>query len=158
MIAGAGSMFGVWRTTRHEERTARVNADTETVRITGEVEVKREQLVDDRIAQHFERLEAAPDSSQRDLSRWLGVSLGKLNACLRCLIEEGLVVANAPSDNGGLSGPRYRVTRRGRASRAESAVRCLKEKQALVSTLKSEIASLEAELNPGDGAGGVREG
>ncbi|MEM9532103.1 MAG: winged helix-turn-helix transcriptional regulator [Pseudomonadota bacterium] len=109
--------------------------------------------------QLLKRLEAAPDSSQRDLSGWLGVSLGKLNACLRCLIEEGQVVANDLSDNGGLSGPRYRVTRRGRASRAESAVRCLQEKQALISTLKSEIASLEAELKHGNEAGGgVREG
>ena len=38
-------------------------------------------------------LEADPQMSQRDLAHKLGVSLGKVNYCLRALIEKGWVKA-----------------------------------------------------------------
>ena len=36
-------------------------------------------------------LEAQPELSQRDLSRELGMSLGKVNYCLNALVDKGLV-------------------------------------------------------------------
>lgn len=38
-------------------------------------------------------LEENPEVSQRDLSKALGVSLGKVNYCLQALIEKGLIKA-----------------------------------------------------------------
>ena len=39
-------------------------------------------------------LDANPQMTQRDLSRELGISLGKTNYCLRALMEKGLVKAH----------------------------------------------------------------
>ena len=39
-------------------------------------------------------LEANPQASQRDIARELGISLGKVNYCLKALIEKGWVKAN----------------------------------------------------------------
>ena len=36
-------------------------------------------------------IEAQPDLNQRDLSRELGMSLGKVNYCLNALVDKGLV-------------------------------------------------------------------
>ena len=36
-------------------------------------------------------IEANPDISQRELSEEIGVSLGKVNYCLKALINKGLV-------------------------------------------------------------------
>ena len=38
-------------------------------------------------------LEGNPQATQRDLARELGVSLGKVNYCLKALIEKGHVKA-----------------------------------------------------------------
>lgn len=39
----------------------------------------------------LKELQKAPEISQRDLAKRLGVSLGKTNFCLKALIEKGLV-------------------------------------------------------------------
>jgi DNA-binding MarR family transcriptional regulator len=41
----------------------------------------------------FKALETTPDHSQRQLAEELGFSLGKLNYCLKALIDKGLVKA-----------------------------------------------------------------
>jgi EPS-associated MarR family transcriptional regulator len=42
----------------------------------------------------FKLLEAQPDLSQRQLSKELGVSLGKANYCLKAMLDKGWIKAN----------------------------------------------------------------
>ena len=50
-------------------------------------------LTDEYRAKILRKLEADPRISQRDLARDLGISLGKVNYCLRALMEKGLIKA-----------------------------------------------------------------
>jgi EPS-associated MarR family transcriptional regulator len=49
--------------------------------------------------QILKSLEQDPHSTQRQLSSNLGVSLGKVNYCIKSLIEKGLIKANTFRNN-----------------------------------------------------------
>lgn len=63
-IAAIGAAWSTWQTNRKETKTARVAADSETFKVTGEVTVRREQLLTEGIEQHFNRLERQLDEAQ----------------------------------------------------------------------------------------------
>ena len=51
-------------------------------------------MLSDEVRYRLMRLVAArPELSQRELARELGISLGKLNFCLRALVSKGLIKA-----------------------------------------------------------------
>ena len=45
------------------------------------------------------KLESNPEYTQRELSREMGISLGKVNYCLQSLIEKGFVKMNNFKNN-----------------------------------------------------------
>ena len=91
-------------------------------------------------------LEKNPAQSQRDLASALGVSVGRVNYCLKALAEKGLVkVENYRTSTNRLA-YLYLLTPAGVAEKAVLTRRFLARKMAEYDALKSEIAALQREL------------
>ena len=91
-------------------------------------------------------LEEAPDISQRELARELGVSLGKANYCLRALMEKGLIKANNFKNSRNKKAYMYLLTRKGIAEKARATTRFLKRKLAEYEAIQREIENLKHEV------------
>ena len=95
-------------------------------------------------------LETEPGLSQRAIAERLGVSLGRVNYCLKALLEKGeLKLAHFRSAKSKL-GYAYALTPKGVAERAALTRRFLQRKLAQYDRLKAQIASLERVLNSVD--------
>lgn len=91
-------------------------------------------------------LQEAPDISQRDLARELGVSLGKVNYCLQALIQKGLVKASNFKNSNNKKAYLYLLTRKGIAEKARATARFLERKMAEYEALQREIEELRREI------------
>ena len=91
-------------------------------------------------------LQEDPQMSQRDLSRALGISLGKVNYCLQALIEKGLIKANNFRNNKNKKAYMYLLTPRGMAEKARVTVRFLQHKMSEYESLQREIETLKRDL------------
>lgn len=94
-----------------------------------------------------------PNSSQRELAQALHVSLGKVNYCLRALIEKGwLKMRNFRKSKNKLSYA-YILTPRGIEAKVSITASFLRRKIAEYETLSAEIERLRREVadnNPSD--------
>jgi EPS-associated MarR family transcriptional regulator len=91
-------------------------------------------------------LEKNPAQSQRDLASALGVSVGRVNYCLKALAEKGMVkVENYRTSTNRLA-YLYLLTPAGVAEKAVLTRRFLARKMAEYDALKCEIAALQREL------------
>ena len=96
---------------------------------------------------HLLRLiEAKPEMSQRDLAQELGTSLGKVNYCLKALIDKGLVKVHNFRNNQNKLGYAYLLTPRGIESKAAITVQFLRRKMAEYESLKHEIVQLQLDV------------
>ena len=93
----------------------------------------------------LKRLEANPETSQRELAEDLGISLGRANYCIQALIEKGLVKANNFRNSKNKKGYAYLLTPRGIEEKAKITVQFLKIKIAEHEALKKEIKGLREE-------------
>lgn len=87
-----------------------------------------------------------PTASQRELARVAGVSLGKVNYCLRALIDKGLVKAENFRSNPDKLGYLYVLTPQGIAERARLTVEFLRIKEREVEELRAEIEALRTSV------------
>lgn len=95
----------------------------------------------------LKKIEANPNISQRELAADLGMSLGKINYCLKTLINVGWVkVGNFARSNNKL-GYAYILTPIGIKEKAKIMARFLKMKREQYELLKAEIENLELELS-----------
>jgi len=83
-----------------------------------------------------------PALSQRDLARELGVSLGKVNFCLRALIDRGSVKATNFTNSKNRKAYMYLLTPRGIEEKARMTARFLKLRIREYELLKKEIEEL----------------
>lgn len=90
-------------------------------------------------------LEANPGMSQRELARELGVSLGKVNYCLRALVEKGWIKASNFTNSQNKAAYMYLLTPRGIEQKASLAVRFLRVKMQEYEALKLEIEQIRKE-------------
>jgi EPS-associated MarR family transcriptional regulator len=97
-------------------------------------------------------LEANPKLSQRDVARELGISLGKVNFCVRALIQRGWVKASNFKNSHNKAAYMYVLTPRGLEAKAHLAVRFLVLKISEYEKLRAEIEQIRRE------AGGSRPG
>jgi EPS-associated MarR family transcriptional regulator len=95
-------------------------------------------------------LEPRPDLSQRDLARELGTSLGKVNYCLKALIDKGLVKVRKFRNSRNKLAYAYLLTPRGIESKATITVQFLKRRMVEYQTLKLEIEQLQREVGKFD--------
>ncbi len=90
-------------------------------------------------------LEANPNASQRELAHELGVSLGKVNYCLKALITKGLIKAANFKNNPSKRAYVYLLTPKGVEEKASITVRFLKRKLEEFNALEWEIEELRRE-------------
>jgi EPS-associated MarR family transcriptional regulator len=104
-------------------------------------------LPEDSRYQILKKLEANPEISQRQLAIELGISLGKVNYCLRALVEKGMVKGRnfGRSENKGKY--MYLLTPAGIENKTALTARFLKRKMAEYETLRREIEEIKKELS-----------
>ena len=91
---------------------------------------------------HFQILrkkKKKPKSSQRELASELGISLGKLNYCLKALQEKGLIKINNFQNNANKINYIYVLTPIGIKHRLKLTIIFMKKKMREYDELKSEI-------------------
>lgn len=92
-------------------------------------------------------LEADPTLSQRDIARELNVSLGRINYVLRALVDKGEVkIRNFRNSNHKLRYA-YVLTPKGMRRKARLTVGFLQRKLREYETLRTEIETLQRELD-----------
>lgn len=91
-------------------------------------------------------LQSRPDATQRELAGELGVSLGKLNYCLKALIEKGWIKMNNFASSSSKKGYIYLLTPGGIEAKARLTRHFLQRKMAEYDRLKREIQALKAEV------------
>ena len=91
-------------------------------------------------------LEHRPDLSQRELSRRLGISLGRVNYCLQALAQKGWVKLENFRQSPHKQRYVYALTPDGIARKSAMTARFLKRKLAEYEHLKAQIALLEREV------------
>ena len=91
------------------------------------------------------KLESSPDYTQRELSKEMGVSLGKVNYCIRKLTEKGLIKITNFKQNPNKMGYAYILTPKGIEEKARLTILFLKRKIIEYEILKQEINELKLE-------------
>jgi EPS-associated MarR family transcriptional regulator len=90
-------------------------------------------------------LTESPDLSQRELAHRLGLSLGKMNYCLRALIDKGWVKVNNFRNSQNKLAYAYVLTPSGFRAKANATTAFLRRKQEEFTELEREIAELRRE-------------
>ena len=103
-------------------------------------------LSDENRYQLLKLLEENPEMSQRQIAAALGVSLGKVNFCLRALIEIGSVKVANFSRSPNKKAYVYLLTPKGIEEKAKVTLRFLAKKQNEYEVLKREINELKNEV------------
>ena len=100
-------------------------------------------MKNDNIEDNFailRNLHKNPNYSQRDLARELGLSLGKLNYCIKALKDKGLVkirkFKNSPNKIGHM---KYVLTSQGISLRTKLTINFMKKKMKEYDELKMEL-------------------
>lgn len=95
-------------------------------------------------------LEENPGLSQRDLAKKLGISLGKVNFCLKALVDKGSVKINNFRNNDNKLAYAYLLTPSGIEQKARMTVEFLQMKVREYERLKKEIEELQREAEQGN--------
>ena len=85
------------------------------------------------------KIKNKPESTQRELAKDLGFSLGKLNYCLKALKNKGLIKINNFSKNPNKINYIYVLTPKGIADKTKLTINFMKRKMKEYEELKSEI-------------------
>jgi len=101
---------------------------------------------DEIVYRLFKTLEANPNLSQRELAREVGISLGKVNHCLKGLIEKGLLKARNFRNSDSKLRYAYVLTPKGLREKVRITQRYLARRMAEYEVLKEEIERLRAEV------------
>lgn len=107
--------------------------------------IDRMELSSDVRYQILRALEDNPDASQRDLARLLGMSLGRVNFCLRALIEKGVIKARRFKNSRNKLAYMYSLTPAGIREKSRVTLQFLREKIAEVERLQQQIEEIRAE-------------
>ena len=92
------------------------------------------------------KLESNPEYTQRELSQEMGVSLGKINYCIKKLIEKGSVKLINFSRHSNKIGYLYLLTPKGIEEKSRLTFTFLKVKMKEYEMLKKEINSLKQDI------------
>ena len=92
------------------------------------------------------KLEKNPELTQRELSRDMEVSLGKINYCIKKLIEKGWVKLSNFSHNSNKSNYKYLLTTKGIDEKTRLTFSFLKIKMTEYELLKNEIDNLKKDV------------
>jgi EPS-associated MarR family transcriptional regulator len=90
-------------------------------------------------------LEANPGTSQRELARELGISLGRANYCLQALVRKGLIKATNFKNSRNKAAYMYLLTPRGVENKATLTMKYLQIKMREYEALRVEIEEVRRE-------------
>lgn len=93
------------------------------------------------------QLETRADGNQRDLAKLLGVSVGKINYCLRAVIDRGWVKVNNLRRSDNKLTYAYLLTPSGALAKMKLARAFLERKEREFEMLQAEISALRKELD-----------
>lgn len=93
------------------------------------------------------QLEVQQEGNQRDLARRLGVSVGKINYCLRAVIDRGWVKANNFRRADNKLAYAYLLTPTGVSAKVRLARLFLERKEREFEQLQQEISALRQEVH-----------
>ena len=86
------------------------------------------------------KINKKPNTSQRELAEQLGFSLGKLNYCLKALVDKGYIkINNFKEKKNKLNYFRYVVTPKGISERTKLTINYMKRKMKEYDELKKEL-------------------
>lgn len=108
------------------------------------VERPKPQLTDELRYRLLKVIEARPSATQRELAAELGVSLGKINYCIRAVAQKGLIKARNFRNSENKLGYAYYLTPRGIEEKAALMFEFLKLRLREVELLRQEIAELQS--------------
>jgi EPS-associated MarR family transcriptional regulator len=91
-------------------------------------------------------VEEDPQITQRELASKLGVSVGKVNYCLRALMKKGFVKARNFRNSSRKRQYVYKLTPQGVAERTRVTIAFLRVRSAEFDEIRAEIDRLEAKL------------
>jgi EPS-associated MarR family transcriptional regulator len=94
-------------------------------------------------------IEANPELTQRAVARELGVSLGRVNFCLKALIAKGWLKASNFKNSNNKAAYMYLLTRRGIEEKTRLTVRFLSIKMEEYERLRVEIEQMRDEARRG---------
>ena len=100
-------------------------------------------------------LTESPDLSQRELAHRLGLSLGKMNYCLRALIDKGWVKVNNFRNSQNKLAYAYVLTPSGFRAKGSATTAFLRRKQEEFAELESQIAELRREVGATEDSAGL---
>tara|TARA_Y100001970_G_C13943768_1_gene704525 strand:- start:26 stop:331 length:306 start_codon:yes stop_codon:yes gene_type:complete len=86
-------------------------------------------------------IQKKPNSTQRDLAKGLGISLGKINYCLKSLKNKGLVKIKNFKKNPRKINYIYLLTPKGIAEKTKLTINFMKRKMKEYDELKKELKS-----------------
>lgn len=98
----------------------------------------------------LQQIEGRTEISQRALARGLGVSVGKINYCLRAVVDRGWVKVNNFRRADNKIAYMYLLTPSGAKAKLRLARDFLTQKEAQFEQLQREIAALRSELSQSD--------
>ena len=86
------------------------------------------------------KIQMKPNTSQRELAKDLGVSLGKLNYCIKELQKKGLIkLENFQNQTNKISYLQYLITPKGIVERTKLTINFMKRKMREYDELKKEL-------------------
>lgn len=104
-------------------------------------------LTDETRYRLLKYLAAHPDATQRELARELGVSVGKINYCVRALVNCGWIKLQNFRNSDAKSAYAYVLTPNGFSEKMNLTSSFLRRKIAEFDLLSREIVMLTAEVN-----------
>ena len=102
-------------------------------------------LTDETRYRILKLLEAEPHASQRRIADELGLSLGRVNFCIKALVEKGLIKVNNFRNSEHKRAYLYLLTPRGIEEKAVVTGRFLKRKLDEYESIKRELEELQRE-------------
>ncbi|HKL81470.1 MAG TPA: MarR family EPS-associated transcriptional regulator [Desulfobacter sp.] len=103
-------------------------------------------IMQESIRYHIlKQIQDNPEITQRELARVAGVSLGKINYCLRALADKGLIKAERFRQNPHKGRYLYALTPKGLEEKTRVTSRFLRKKLQEYDALKEEIERLREE-------------
>ena len=103
-------------------------------------------LTDELRYRLLQLLEANPRMSQRDVARELGISLGRVNYCLKSLMQRGWIKVGNFRNSRNKAAYIYLLTPRGIEGKASVTMRFLQAKLAEYDALAADIERIRAEV------------
>ena len=106
-----------------------------------------QQITDEIHLKVLDIIDEQPQITQRELSRQLNISLGKVNYCLKALLDKGLLKVNNFKNSKNKRAYIYLLTPKGIEQKTLLTAKFLKHKMAEFEALKQEIAQLKQKLD-----------